>query len=58
MTRLFVCGMLEVSDHLVALEKFLSYLLGSRVIIYTDHATLKYLLKKAESMPRLIQPSS
>ena len=38
-----------------ALEKFRSYLLGSHVIVYTDHATLKYLLKKAESKPRLIR---
>nr|KYP72729.1 Retrovirus-related Pol polyprotein from transposon opus [Cajanus cajan] len=29
-----------------ALDKFRSYLLGSRVIVYTDHAALKYLLKK------------
>nr|KYP35181.1 Retrovirus-related Pol polyprotein from transposon opus [Cajanus cajan] len=38
-----------------ALDKFRAYLLGSRVIVYTDHATLKYLLKKAESKPRLIR---
>ena len=38
-----------------ALEKFCSYLLGTRVIVYTDHAALKYLLKKAESKPRLIR---
>ena len=38
-----------------ALEKFRSYLLGSHVIVYTDHATLKYLLKKAEPKPRLIR---
>jgi len=38
-----------------ALEKFRSYLLGTRVIVYTDHAALKYLLKKAESKPRLIK---
>ena len=38
-----------------ALEKFRSYLLGTRVIVYTDHAALKYLLKKAESKPRLIR---
>nr|KYP39686.1 Transposon Ty3-G Gag-Pol polyprotein [Cajanus cajan] len=37
------------------LDKFRSYLLGSRVIVYTDHAALKYLLKKAESKPRLIR---
>jgi len=38
-----------------ALEKFRSYLLGTRVIVYTDHAALKYLLKEAESKPRLIR---
>ena len=38
-----------------ALDKFRSYLLGSPVIVFTDHATLKYLLKKAESKPRLIR---
>ena len=38
-----------------ALEKFRSYLLGTRVIVYTDHAALKYLLKKVESKPRLIR---
>ena len=38
-----------------ALEKFCSYLLGTHVIVYTDHAALKYLLKKAESKPRLIR---
>jgi len=35
-----------------ALEKFGSYLVGSRVIIYTDHATIKYLHNKADSKPR------
>jgi len=34
-----------------ALEKFRSYLLGSKVV-FTDHATLRYLLKKKESKPR------
>nr|KYP49702.1 Retrovirus-related Pol polyprotein from transposon opus [Cajanus cajan] len=29
-----------------ALDKFKPYLLGSRVIVYTDHTTLKYLLKR------------
>ena len=38
-----------------ALEKFRSYLIGSRVIIYTDHATIKYLLNKADSKPKLIR---
>ncbi|KAM2604976.1 hypothetical protein TB2_033831 [Malus domestica] len=38
-----------------ALDKFRSYLLGTKVIIYTDHATLKYLLTKKEAKPRLIR---
>uniref|UniRef100_A0A151UGF4 Retrovirus-related Pol polyprotein from transposon opus n=1 Tax=Cajanus cajan TaxID=3821 RepID=A0A151UGF4_CAJCA len=38
-----------------ALDKFQSYLLGSRVIVFIDHAALKYLLKNADSKPRLIR---
>jgi len=38
-----------------ALEKFRSYLVGSKVIIYTDHTAIKYLLNKANSTPRLIR---
>ncbi|XP_070667572.1 uncharacterized protein [Malus domestica] len=35
-------------------NKFRSYLLGTKVIIYSDHAALKYLLIKKEAKPRLI----
>ena len=38
-----------------AMEKFRSYLVGSKVIVYTDHAAIKYLLTKADSKPRLIR---
>ncbi|CAN6476394.1 unnamed protein product [Victoria cruziana] len=38
-----------------ALEKFRSYLLGSRVLVYTDHAALKHLLAKKDTKPRLIR---
>ena len=38
-----------------AVDKFRSYLLGSKVIVYTDHAALKYLLTKQDSKPRLIR---
>ncbi|CAN6695149.1 unnamed protein product [Malus baccata var. baccata] len=38
-----------------ALDKFRSYLLGTKVIIYTDHAALKYLFTKKEAKPRLIR---
>ena len=37
------------------LEKFRSYLIGSRVIVYTDHAAIKYLVIKKESKPRLLR---
>ncbi|CAN6472570.1 unnamed protein product [Victoria cruziana] len=37
-----------------ALEKFRSYILGSRVLVYTDHSALKYLLSKKDSKPMLI----
>uniref|UniRef100_A0A151UG20 Retrovirus-related Pol polyprotein from transposon 297 family n=1 Tax=Cajanus cajan TaxID=3821 RepID=A0A151UG20_CAJCA len=45
----------ELLAIIFALDKFRSYLLGSRVIVYTDHVALKYLLKKVESKPRLIR---
>jgi len=38
-----------------ALEKFRSYLVGSKIVIYIDHAAIKYLLRKADSQPRLIR---
>ncbi|CAN6707533.1 unnamed protein product [Malus baccata var. baccata] len=37
-----------------ALDKFRSYLIGNKVIVFTDHAMLKYLLTKKEAKPRLI----
>ena len=38
-----------------ALEKFRPYILGIKIIIYNDHAVLKYLLSKKEAKPRLIR---
>ncbi|XP_072071953.1 uncharacterized protein [Arachis hypogaea] len=38
-----------------ALDKFRAYLLDSKVVVYSDHAALKYLLAKKESKPRLIR---
>ncbi|CAM8972804.1 unnamed protein product [Rhodiola kirilowii] len=37
------------------LEKFKSYLLGAKVIVYSDHAAIRYLMKKKEAKPRLIR---
>jgi len=45
----------ELLTVVFALDKFRPYILGSKVIVYTDHATLKFLLKKAYSKPRLIR---
>ena len=36
-----------------ALEKFQSYIVGSPVTIFTNHAALKYLLSKQDTKPRL-----
>jgi hypothetical protein len=38
-----------------AIDKFKSYLVGAKVIVYTDHAALKYLLTKKDAKPRLIR---
>jgi len=37
-----------------ALEKFQSYLINSKVIVFTSHAALKHLVKKSDSKPQLI----
>nr|KYP31319.1 Retrovirus-related Pol polyprotein from transposon opus [Cajanus cajan] len=37
------------------LDKFRSYFFGSRVVVFTNHATLKHLLKNTNSKPRLIR---
>ena len=34
----------EILVVVYALEKFRSYILGSKIVIYTDHAALKYFL--------------
>jgi hypothetical protein len=37
-----------------AFEKFRSYIVNLKVIVYTDHAAIKYLLAKKDAKPRLI----
>ena len=36
-------------------EKFRPFILGSHIIIHTDHAAIKYLMAKKEAKPRLIR---
>ena len=38
-----------------AFEKFRSYLVGTKVIVYTDHSAIKYLVEKKDAKPRLIR---
>ena len=38
-----------------ACDKFRSYLVGSPIVVFYDHATLKYLLSKKDSKARLVR---
>ena len=45
----------EMLEMVFSCEKSRSYILGSHVIIHTDHAVIKYLMSKKEPNPRLIK---
>ncbi|RDY11537.1 Retrovirus-related Pol polyprotein, partial [Mucuna pruriens] len=45
----------EILEIVFALDKFYSYLLGSKIVVFYDHAALRFLLKKPDAKPRLIQ---
>ncbi|RDX92457.1 Retrovirus-related Pol polyprotein from transposon 17.6, partial [Mucuna pruriens] len=45
----------ELLAIIFALDKFRSYLLGSRIVMFSDHAALRYLLKKPDAKPSLIR---
>ena len=45
----------EMLTIVFACENFRPYILGSHVIIHTDHAAIKYLMAKKEEKPRLIR---
>ncbi|XP_024013196.1 uncharacterized protein LOC112087517 [Eutrema salsugineum] len=38
-----------------AFHKFRYYLVGSKVVVYTDHAALRYLMTKKDAKPRLLR---
>ncbi|XP_073153365.1 uncharacterized protein [Henckelia pumila] len=44
----------ELLAVLFSLDKFRSYLVGSKVIVHTDHSALKYLMSKKDAKLRLI----
>ncbi|KAK6125581.1 hypothetical protein DH2020_040674 [Rehmannia glutinosa] len=45
----------ELHAVVFAFDKFRSYLILSKVIVYTDHSALRYLLDKNDAKPRLIR---
>jgi hypothetical protein len=45
----------ELLAVLFAIDKFRSYLVGSKIIVYTDHAAIRYLLRKKDAKPRLLR---
>ena len=45
----------EMLAMVFACEKFRPYILGSHVIIHTDHAIIRYLMANKDAKPRLIR---
>ena len=45
----------EMLEMVYAFQKFQSYLIGSKIIMQTDHSARKYLLAKEDSKLRLIR---
>ena len=45
----------EMLAMVLACEKFRPYILGSHVIIHTDHAAIRYLMAKKDAKPRVIK---
>lgn len=45
----------EMLEVVFTFDKFISYLEGTKVIMYTDHEEIKYLIAKKDSKPRLIR---
>jgi hypothetical protein len=45
----------ELLTVVFALDKFRSYLMGTSIVVFTDHAALRYLLSKKDAKARLIR---
>lgn len=45
----------ELFTIVFAIDKFRSYLVGAKIIVYTDHAAIRYLLRKKDAKPRLLR---
>ncbi|RDX79546.1 Retrovirus-related Pol polyprotein, partial [Mucuna pruriens] len=44
----------ELLEIVFALDKFRSYLLGSKIVVFSNHVALRFLLKKPDAKPRII----
>ncbi|XP_062113935.1 uncharacterized protein LOC133824936 [Humulus lupulus] len=57
--RRFIKDFSKVSKSLLAIvfafDKFRPYLIGNKVVVYTDHSAIKYIMTKKYSKPRLIR---
>lgn len=43
----------ELLTVVFSIDKFRSYLVGAKIIVYTDHAAIRYLISKKDAKPRL-----
>ena len=53
--RNYTTTLKELLAVVYALDKFRAYLVGSDIVIFTDHSALKYLLTKKNAKARLIR---
>lgn len=44
----------RIISYCIAFDKFHLYLIGNKIIVFTDHSVIKYLLAKKDTKPRLI----
>ena len=45
----------ELLEIVFSFDKFRPYLIGNKVIVHTDHSTMKYLMSKKDTKQRLIR---
>ena len=45
----------ELLAVMFAFEKFRPYLIGKKVIVFTNHSAIKYLMTKKDAKPRFIR---
>ena len=47
--------LLEFLAMVFACDKFIPYIVDSKVIVHTDHVAIKYIMEKKDAKPRIIQ---